>query len=153
MNRSGLVRLLMVPALAVPAIGASLVFAGPATAGAVVCNGMSGNASGTPAPQVTGCNDTANTGGTGTSSGRLTSPSTISWASTGGGTNTIKFKVKPLKGKKDKCGAGFSEESVKGSVTGHTGSGSSVSGKVSGDVCIQTSTGDLSLQAGTTFKL
>ncbi len=104
MNRSRMVRLLMVPALAAPIVAASLAFAGPATAGAVTCTGLTGNASGTPPPQVTGCNDTANTGGTGTATGALTSPATLSWASSGGGTSTIKFKYKFVTGKKKKCG-------------------------------------------------
>jgi hypothetical protein len=146
-----MVRLLMVPALAAPIMAASLAFAGPATAGAVVCTGLTGNASGTPPPQVTGCNDTANTGGTGTSTGALAPPhATLSWASAGGGTTTIKFTDKIVK--KEKCGAGSSEATIKGKVTGHTGSGSSVSGAVKATVCIDGS-GNLSLLHGTTFKL
>ena len=152
MNRSRLVRLLMVPALAAPVVAASLAFAGPASAGAVVCTGLTGNAGGTPPPQVTGCNDTANTGGTGTATGALSSPATLSWASSGGGTSTIKFKYKILTGKKNKCPAGDSSASITGKVTGHTGSGSSVSGAVSATVCIDGS-GNLSLKPGSKFKL
>ncbi len=154
MRPSRLMRILIVPALALPVGAASLAFAGPAFAGAVVCTGLSGNATGTPAPTLTGCNDTANTGGTGTATGPLTSPATISWA-TSGGTNKIKFTDKAYtSGKKDKClsrGTGYTYATIKGSVIGHTGTGSSVSGKVSAKVCVAPD-GTLSLQSGT-FKL
>ncbi len=153
MNRSRLVRLLMVPALAVPVVAASLALAGPATAGSVVCTALTGDATGSPnPPQITGCNDTANTGGTGTAVGALKSPSTMSW-STAGGTTVITFKDKLVTGAKNKCAAGDTEATIKGKVKGHgTGTGTSVSGKVSATVCVAPS-GALSLLAGTTFKL
>jgi len=148
-----MIRLLMVPALAAPVMAASFALAGPATAGAVVCTALSGNISGTPAPVVSGCNDTANTGGSGTAVGALLPPtSTLSWA-TAGGTTTIKFKDKILTGKKDKCPAGDGSASIAGKVKGHgTGTGTSVSGAVKATVCYDGS-GALSLLAGTTFKL
>jgi hypothetical protein len=143
----------MVPAIAAPVMAASLALSGPATAGAVVCTALSGNISGTPPPVVSGCNDTTNTGGSGTASGALAPPTgTLTWAAPAVGTTTIKFKDKILTGKKDKCPKPDGSASIKGKVSGHTGSGSSVSGKVSATVCY-TSSGALSLEGTTTFKL
>jgi hypothetical protein len=134
-----------------------MALAGPASASAAVCTGLSGSGTGTPPPVVTGCNDTANTGGTGTFAG-LASPGTITWGT--GGTNTFKFKFKILPASKDKCPKDANDASqqqteatIKGKVTGHTGLGSSVSGAVKATVCVDITNNDsLSLLNGTTFK-
>jgi hypothetical protein len=148
MKVSRLVRFLAVPALAVPVLAVSLSSATPAVAAATVCTGLSGSATGTPPPTLAGCNDTANTGGGGTFTG-LSSPTTVSWAS--GGTSTFTFSFKVIT-KKVKCAAGDTEASLKGKITGSTGVGSSVKGKVKGEVCVD-SNENLSLVPGTTFKL
>ncbi len=149
MKSSRLVRLLAVPALVVPVVAGSLAFSPSAFAAPAVCTALSGNASGSPAPTLTGCNDPANTGGTGSFTG-LTSPTLVTWAT--GGTDTITFKFKLLTGRKNKCPAGDSEAQLTGKISGHSGLGSSVSGKVKAFVCVDGS-GNLSLQGTTTFKL
>jgi len=141
----------MVPALAVPIGAASLAFTGPAFASATACTVLTGNISGTPASSVSGCNDTANTGGSGTfPPGALSSPATVTWAT--GGTTTFTFKYKLVSAKKDKCPAGDNEVTLSGKVTGHTGVGSSVTGKIKASICYNSSSGALSLLPGTTFK-
>jgi len=146
MKVSRLVRLLAVPAVAVPVVAGSLLFAAPAFAATATCTALTGTITG--GDTVSGCNDTANTGGTGTFTG-LTSPSTVNWAITGS-TNTFTFKYKLDSAKKEKCGTGNTEAVLKGKITGHTGLGSSVSGKVSADVCVIGTA--ISLQPGTTMK-
>ncbi len=134
----------MVPALAVPAIGASLAFAAPAFAVATSCTTLGGTES---AATLSGCNDGANTGGSGTFGAVTHSPGTVSWAS--GGTNTFSFTYKDYtSGKKDKCGAGSIYVELKGKITGHTGAGSSVTGKVKADICLNDTTLALSLKSG-----
>jgi len=141
----------MVPALAVPVGAASLAFATPAFAAATACSVLTGNISGTPASTVSGCNDTANTGGSGTFRvGALSSPTTVTWATSG--TNTFTFKYKLISAKKDKCSAGNNEVTITGKITGHTGAGSSVTGKVKASICYSAASGALSLLPGTTFK-
>jgi hypothetical protein len=144
MLRSRFVRAMLVPALAVPALGLSLAFATPAFAAATTCTGLSGPSTGPVV--VTGCNDPHNTGGGGTFAG-LSSPVTINWTS--GGDNTFTFTYKIVT-KKVKCPAGDTEVTITGKITGHSGVGSSVKGKVKATICLDSS-GNLSLLHGTKF--
>jgi len=79
MNRIRLVQCLMAVALVAPSVATGLAIeAGPASAMATVCTALTGGAP-YGAPYIfTGCNDTANTGGTGTSY-PCSHPCTIVW--------------------------------------------------------------------------
>ena len=104
------------------------------TAGAAAnytsCSAVSGlNMSGQTIT-VSGC--TGPTGGSGVTSGPLTSPMTLSWA--GGGTTTVSFKTKVRR--KSKCAAGSTEDSLTGHATASTGPAKSIRGMVYATICI-----------------
>jgi len=108
------------------------------------CTGLNGNAS---SQTLSGCNQTAVTGGSGTStttsetvSGKkVTGDDSVTWAS--GGTNTETFKGTLLSGTKDKCVPGAGETNLfevkeTGKVTGGTGVSTVLDGgKTKGTVC------------------
>jgi hypothetical protein len=126
-----LVRILIGASLAIAATIGSLAMA--QTAGAVnytSCSSLSGlNLSGQTIT-VSGC--TGPTGGSGVTSGPLTSPMTLSWA--GGGTTMVSFTTK-VHGK-SKCAAGSTEMSLHGHATASTGPAESIRGMFYATVCI-----------------
>lgn len=142
MRRMMAVRVLTVGALMVPATLGTLALANPA--GAMVytsCSSLSGlNLSG-QTDYLSGCNGP--TGGSGTFSGALTSPMTISWA--GGGTTTIYFKTKSVH--KSKCSAGSLEMPLSGRAKHSTGPATKIKGMFFANVCIGP-TDNLSLLPG-----
>jgi len=154
MLRTRMAKVLLVPAMMIPVSAATLAFATassaatPAKAGVVKCTGLSGTALATGT--LTGCNDPANTGGSGTFPTSPASSATITWASGGSTTGTVSYTGATT----NTCASGSSEETVTGKVTSDTGAGSSVAvgGKIKGDICIS-GTGALSLAPGTKFKI
>jgi hypothetical protein len=77
-----------------------------------------------------GCS--APTGGSGTFTGPLASPVTVSWA--GGGTTTLSFATKTLK--KSKCGPGTTEMYLHGKANASTGPAQSIRGMFYAQVCV-----------------
>jgi hypothetical protein len=132
-------KLLIAPLLAAPMLVAGFAFSGsPAFAGGVTisCTTITGNASSTiVASNCTG----GNTGGSsqpinGTA---LATGGTITWVS--GSTTTIAApKLKSTSAKKCPV-AGSTADKVSGKVTGDTGDGIKIPGKVKGAVCIDPS--------------
>ncbi|HXQ62310.1 MAG TPA: hypothetical protein VN796_08245 [Acidimicrobiales bacterium] len=147
--------LLAVAVLTIPASAVTLGLSGTAWAGGgTSCSTLTGNVTGTSG-SLSGCTDTANTGGSGTFpiSAFTSGSGTITWA-TGGTTTVTVTATVPKKDEKDphgSCAAGDTEFNVKGKVTGSTGVGSSVKGKIKGEVCLDAS-GNLSIEPGTVLK-
>ncbi len=147
--------LFAVAALVIPASAVTLGLSSTAWAGGgTSCSALTGNASG-GSGSITGCTDLANTGGSGTFpiSAFTSGSGTITWA-TGGTTSVTVVATIPKKDERDphgSCAAGSTEFSVKGKITGSTGSGSSVKGKIKGEVCLDGS-GNLTLEPGTVLK-
>jgi len=144
-------RLLTAIALAVPVSLATLAFAGPAlAAGTATCSKLSGSVSSNKA-SLSGCTDTANTGGAGTvtvttlESGK----GPITWA-TSHGTTTISIKFTQSG---TSCPSA-TEYKISGKVTADTGKAKSikVGGAVTADVCLS-STGSFSLVKNTKFAV
>jgi hypothetical protein len=101
---------------------------------------------------LTGCTDPANTGGSGTPNLDLVPPGTeagvmIAWLSGGTTTVTMTF-VQTTKG----CPAGDTDYALSGKVTGSTGVGASVKGKLHGEVCVDANE-NFMLKPGTKLKL
>lgn len=121
-------------------VGASLVIASTIgslamaqTVGAAMytsCSSLSGLDLSGQTITVSGC--TGPTGGSGVTSGPLTSPMTLGWA--GGGTTTVSFTTK-VHGK-SKCAAGSTEMSLTGHATASTGPAQSIRGMFYATVCI-----------------
>jgi hypothetical protein len=134
------VRLLAVAALAGSAslavvLPASQAFAKVAKPTKVICTGLSGNSS---TATVSGCSDTAVTGGGGVSV-ISSGVSTVTWNVTGL-TSTESFTAVASTGKKDHCTppAGLTntaEVKEKGTVSGGTAT-SLTGGKLKGTVCL-----------------
>lgn len=137
-----LVRILVGSSLVIASMIGSVAIA--RTAGAAMytsCSSVSGlNLSGQTIT-VSGC--TGPTGGSGVTSGPLTSPMTLSWA--GGGTTTVSFKTKVHH--KSKCAAGSTEMSLTGHATASTGPATPIRGMFYATVCIDPNE-NLSLLAG-----
>jgi hypothetical protein len=114
----------------------------------IKCTGLSGTILATGS--LSGCNDPANTGGSGTFPTTPTSSATITWASGGTTTGTVSY----TEASKNTCASGDTEEAITGKVTSDTGAGDSVAvgGKIKGDVCVSAG-GSLSLAPGTKFKI
>lgn len=116
------------------AIPSGVAFAKPVSGS---CTTLTG---GETTQSLSGCNDTADTGGSGTSVVTLSGTSgttTITWAS--GKTTVESFKAKELIGKKDKCttppgDTALAEAKETGKVTGGTAT-DLVKGKTKGTVC------------------
>lgn len=145
------IRLLTAIAVAVPISLASLAFAGPAfAAGTATCSKLSGSVSSNNA-SLSGCTDTANTGGSGTVtvSTLESGKGPITWASSHGTTTiSIKFTQSGTS-----C-PGATEYKITGKVTADTGKATSikVGSKVSADVCLSSS-GSFSLVKKTKFDV
>jgi hypothetical protein len=110
----------------------------------VVCTSLTGTESN---ETLSGCSDTAVTGGTGT---ETVSTSTIDWTGAGSLTSVTTVTNKTLSGKKDKCTApagdtNVVEVDVKGSVTGGTAT-TLVGGKVKGTLCVFNTSGGIIVQ-------
>ncbi len=142
MRRGLSVRILVGASLAIASTMGSLAMA--QTAGAVdyaMCSSLSGlNLSG---QTVTIGSCTGPTGGSGTTTGPLTSPMTISWA--GGGTTTVKFTTKVHK--KSKCAAGSTQEGLSGHAIASTSPAQSIRGMFYATICVDPNE-NLSLLAG-----
>ena len=156
-------RLITIAAVAIPASLASVALTGStAWASTVTCTKLSGTVSGGTA-HLSGCNDTANTGGSGTApvSAFAHGSGTITWA-TGHGTTSVTITFTPVGGSgqaKDeaetrRCAAGSQEYVIHGKVTGDTGKAASITvgSIVSAEVCLS-SAGAFSLEPGTTMKI
>jgi len=145
------IRLLTAIALAVPISLATLAFAGPAFAdGTATCSKLSGSVSSNKA-SLSGCTDTANTGGSGTVSVTTleSGKGPITWASSHGTTTiSITFTQSGTS-----CPSA-TEYKIAGKVTADTGKAKSikVGGKVSADVCLS-KTDTFSLVKGTKFAV
>jgi hypothetical protein len=145
MKRLPFTHLLAVAAMAVPATLAVVIPSGSAFAAKAPkpvkasCSGLSGSAS---SQALTGCTDTAATGGGGTSVVSGSNSSTVTFNSGSGNTITETFTVKEGTGKKDKCPVVSGSSSVgeikeKGTVTAATGLGSAfLHGKTAATVCL-----------------
>jgi hypothetical protein len=150
MFRTRVARILLVPAaLLIPASIATVAFASSSSAAspnaaakAVKCSTLSGTILATGS--VSGCTDTANTGGGGTFPTSGSNPTTIKWTSGGKTTATINYS-----GGSGKCATGDTQEDVTGNVTKDKGVAKSVKiGPISGTVCVSAD-GALSLAPGT----
>jgi hypothetical protein len=140
--------------LAFPIVG-SVAFAGQAfAASGVSCTALTGKVNPTTDAAkitVTGCNDTKNTGGKGTtSSSEGAASSTIKWANgettiLGMGTTSI---VSP-----DACPGSDLEEETTAPVTGGTSKSIKKGWTSQSFVCYNPSTNKLSLAPGTTFQI
>jgi len=155
MRRSASARLLAGGVLVTTAVLSTLVFSGSAWAAATTCKTLSVNtAKGTAT--VGGCNDTKNTKGSGTFpiTGLIPPGGTVTITWKSGGTTTVKITVTVGETDKDpaggSCPAGSTEYEAKGSVTGSTGLGKSVTGKVSGEACLL-STGKVEIEPKSVF--
>jgi hypothetical protein len=94
------------------------------------CGSLSGVDLSGQVDTIGGC--TGPTGGSGTISGPLTSPVTVSWS--GGGTTTISFTTKTIK--RSKCPAGSAESSLTGHATASTGPAQEIRGMFFAKVCV-----------------
>lgn len=153
MFRTRLTRVLLVPAallipasIATVALTSSASAASPAAAAkAVKCTSLTGTIEATGT--LSGCTDSANTGGGGTFPTTGASPATIKWNSGGKTTATFSYA-----GGSGACPAGQTQEDVTGNVTKDSGVAKSVKiGPISGTVCLSGAT--LSLAPGTKFVI
>ena len=143
-------------ALVFPVVGA-LALAGTAEAATgVACTKLTGTVNSSDSAKVTisGCNDTANTGGSGTTTGNATATTgTITWKGTGtttlgGLTTTV---VTP-----DKCPGSDLEEMTTGTVTGGTGKAAKSIKKnwtTQSFVCYNPGNNKLALLKGTKYQI
>jgi hypothetical protein len=145
-----LVRLLVVPALALPLVLSTIVLPGTAwakgskTVKCVILNGTYGGSW-----SLSGCSPVAIAGAAGSGNGPQAtvaqnfpvSPATITWGTPANRRaaplkTTITFGVSELTGHRDKCGAGSKEFNVTGTVTGNSATpGVRIGGKVKIFVC------------------
>jgi hypothetical protein len=149
--------ILLVAALAMPA--ALLSWGASGSAWAVTntkCSAFSGNFV-LAEESLGGCTDIANTGGSGTLGADVIPPGKatgvlISWASGGTTTVTIKFAtVTTDETDPAPCPTGTTEFQVGGQVTGSTGVGSSVTGRLKGEIC-EDANHAFTLEPGTKLK-
>jgi hypothetical protein len=154
MFRTRAAKALLIPVMVASASVGTLAFASasgaavkPATS-SVKCTALSGTVGGTGS--LTGCTDTANTGGSG-SFPLVPGSNSVTWAA--GGTNTFSYTFKTVT--PNACPKKNEEIAVAGTVTGSTGSGSSIPNgdKVKGDLCVNKKTDVVELLPGTKFKL
>lgn len=139
-------------------IAGSLALAGQAQAAAgVSCTGLSGkvNTSNDSAKiKLSGCNDTKNTGGKGTTKGSQSSTTaTITWNGTG---TTTEDDVTNTPVSNSTCASGDIEEEATATVTGGTGAAAKSIKKgwtVQSFVCYDPTTSKLSLAPGTTYQI
>jgi hypothetical protein len=135
--------------LTVSLVIGTIVLASPAQAvSATTCSALSGRLI-KPTAALTGCTSST-TGGSGTLSASSTEGvDTVSWKN--GGTTNFRFKSGDDQG--NRCPSGSSELVLKGKVTKSTGAASSITGAVSGQLCITGSKKALlTLVPGTVFK-
>jgi hypothetical protein len=152
MFRKRLARALLVPAaLLIPASIATVAFssvssaASPATTKAVKCTTLTGTIGATGT--LSGCSDTANTGGGGTFPTTGASPATIVWNS--GGKTKASFSYT---GGSGLCPVGQTQEDVTGNVISNKGAAKSIKvGPIKGTVCLNGTS--LSLAPGTKFVI
>ena len=137
-------RVLIVFLLAIPTSLGTLALSDSAGAtGGTICSALSGNLS-RPNEHLTECT-TSTTGGSGLLSGNG-HVDTVTWKN--GGTTTFVIKI----GSGNLlCPDGSSAIEIRSTVKKSTGAASSITGKVSADVCI-TGKGRVSLLPGTVWK-
>ena len=151
-------RLLVFPIVAVGVVAAAIVFSGSAFAkgpGAkpvrVACASLGGSTSSTA--NLSTCTPTSATGGSGSFPGSVfathatSGDATVTWSGTG--TTSFHFTTSIPQGRGDKCAKGSTEAILHGAVSGNSPSGGSpgVKGAVHAKVCIDDSSGNLSLLA------
>src|ERR1700728_2901704 len=124
-------------AVTMPILAVTFCFAGPAAAATpdtgTICSTLSGT---TTSAALSGCSDTANTGGSGTLP--FKTKSKIKWAN--GKTTTLNpFNATPVSG--TLCPAGSDEFRVVGTVSKDTTGSIQVGGKASGLVCLNMTAG------------
>jgi hypothetical protein len=152
-------RLLLAVAVMAFPIAGTLAISGTASAasGGVICTGFSGKVNLTTNSakiKLSKCNDTANTGGKGTTSGASgATTGTITWGGTGTTTlgSIVETVVSP-----STCPSGDLEESSTGTVTGGTGAAKKSIKKgwtEQETVCYNPSNNKLTLLPGTTFQI
>lgn len=143
--------------IAFPIAGA-VALTGPAVAASgVSCTSLTGKVNSQDAAKIklSGCNDTANTGGKGTTKGSATSTTaTITWNGTG--TTTEDNVTTTIITSGATCASGDIEEETTGDVTGGTGAAAKSIKKgwtEQSFVCYNPNTSQLSLAPGTTFEI
>ena len=149
------------------AAGLVLVLAGPASAKGhgpkpvkVSCTVLSGNfLTNVPPPTISTCNQPAATGGSGTFSGFTGTSGTITVTWSGGlGTTSAHYSATIPQSKGNKCAkinSALTEAILHGAVSGNAPAGGSpgVKGALSAKICVNLTTGDLSLLPPKPFKI
>ncbi len=136
MFRIRVTKALLVPAMVIPISVGTLAFATTASASApaksfpVKCTSASGSLGGTG--MISGCSDTANTGGSGSFPTTGAQPVVFTWATGKTTTATTSDSVVSP----DACAAGDTEYKISGTVTADTTGSIPVGSGVKGKVCV-----------------